>query len=300
YRYGENEFSHLPLDGFPVDKIEQVCPTDVVSPDGAGGLPKVRSEGCIMCGVCVARCPVGAIFIDPLKGAVVQVTTNNRFIEVPPGQDEEVTRTRFAFSSVERDGIMIQESDSVVKTISMRSDRVVRTNVRYPTLLTRNLLRALGASAAAGRVGVSSMRMELLHKTVDGHRGVVEAEFGDEAGLDVPRQILDDVAVLVARHDWALGEFQTAVVLDVLPNRRSDFWRIIGDIRKVTRVNVLTISLLSLMLAVWRQKKLTRKMCEQFYTDEQTESYLMDVMTKALGFKPRLASDSSRWVNWIK
>ncbi len=300
YRYSEDELSQLPLDGFPIDKIEQVCPTGVISPDGADGLPRIRSDGCIMCGVCVARCPVGAIFIDPGKGAVVQTETNERFVEARQAQEGEEERTRLAFASVQRKGIMVQETDSLVERISTRSDRALTGNARYPTILARNLLRTLGANAAAKRVGVSSMRMEMLQKTVDGFPGVVEVEFGDEAVLDAPRDILDDVAVMVVRHAWARGEFQTIIITDVLPNRRSEYWRIIADIRNVTGVRVLTISVLSLMLAIWRHQTMTRSKCDQFYADERTKSYFQDVMTKALGFMPGLTSGSSRWVNWIK
>ncbi len=300
YRYSEEELSQLPLDGFPVDKIEQVCPTDVVSPDGAEGLPRIRSDGCIMCGVCVARCPVGAISIDPSKGALVQTKTNERFVEARQGGRGEEERTRLAFASVERKGVMVQEANSLVERISTRSDRALTANIRYPTVLARNLLRTLGANAAARRIGVSSMRMEILQVTADGYPGVVEVDFGDQAVLDAPRDILDDVAVMVVRHAWARGKFHTAIITDVLPNRRSEYWHIIADIRNVTGVRVLTISVLSLMLAVWRGQTLTQSKCDQFYADNQTKSYLQHVMTKALGFVPNITEGSSRWLNWIK
>src|SRR2546428_5382344 len=78
FSYSERELSNLPLKGFPEDKTPQVCPTNVVAPAGPDGLPTISADGCIMCGVCVARCPVGAIFIDPAKGAIVQKETNAR------------------------------------------------------------------------------------------------------------------------------------------------------------------------------------------------------------------------------
>ena len=51
---------------------------------------------------------------------------------------------------------MVQETDSVVEKISTRSDRALGINVRYPTILTRNLLITLGANAVAGRVGMTA------------------------------------------------------------------------------------------------------------------------------------------------
>jgi len=144
------------------------------------------------------------------------------------------------------------------------------------------------------------MRMDIIQQTSDGHSGMVEVEFGDVAVLNAPRDILDDVAVMVARHGWTHGKFLTIIVTDIIPNRRSEYWRIIADIREVTQVRVLTMSVLALMLAIWRQLKLTRGICDLFYADEKTKSYLEDVMTRALGFKPNLKPGSSRWVGWIK
>jgi Fe-S-cluster-containing hydrogenase component 2 len=300
HRYSEEELAQSPLGGFPLDKAQQVCPTNVVSPDGAGGLPNIKADGCIMCGVCVARCPVGAIFIDSRKGAVVQTETNERFVEASKDQIREIEGTRAAFASVVRKGIMVQETDSVVETIGQRNERALAAITRYPDVLARNLLTTLGANAVMRRTGVTSMRMDILQQTVDGYPGIVEVEFGDEAVLDAPRDILDDVAVMVARHGWSRGKFHTAIITDLLPNRRSEYWRIVADIQRVTDVRVLTISMLSLMFAVWRQHKLTRSMCDLFYADEQTKSYLWDVVTKALGFNPHLTSGSSRLVDWVK
>jgi hypothetical protein len=243
---------------------------------------------------------VGAIFIDPARGAVVQKETNARFVEARPGAGEQIARTREAFEHVKRVGVMLRETDSVVGKIARRSDRALAGSVRYPVILARNLLRTLGANAAMRRVGITSMRMDILQQTHDGDRGVVEVEFGDEAVLNAPRDILDDVAVMVARHGWIQGKFHTAIVTDVLPNRRSEYWRIVADIQKVTQVRVLTMSALALMLGVWRQQKLGRSTCDLFYADEQTKSYLDEVIGRALGFRPKLTPGSSRFVEWVK
>lgn len=300
HHYSEEELNQSPLEGLPSDTLQRVCPTNVIQPIGEGGLPSIQSNGCIMCGVCVARCPVGAIFIDPGKGAIVQTDTNERFVGASKAQDNEIESTRLAFRAVERSGIMVQETDSLMETIARRNQEALLTITRYPDVLARNLLRALGAIAATRRVGVTSIRMDILQRTIDGHPGIVEVEFGNEAVLDAPRDILDDIAVMVVRHGWVRGKFDTAIVTDVLPNRRSEYWLIIADIRKVTKVKVLTMSILTLMLGVWRRQKLTANICELFYADDQTKSYLDDVMAKALGFKPRLTSRSNRFVEWIK
>lgn len=301
YCYSMKELSQSPMDGFPIDKLRQVCPSDAIVPDGPEGLPIMRPNSCIMCGICVTRCPTGAIFIDPEKGAEVQTKTNEKFIEVSQIQDERIERTRVAFVALKREGIMLQESDHVVDIIARRSEQALAGSNRYPNILARNLLRTLGANAATRRIGITSMRMDIIQKTADGHLGLVEVEFGSGAILDVPRDILDDVAVMVARHGWSRGKFHTIIVTDAIPNRRSEYWRIIADFKKVFPwLRVLTISALALMLAVWRQRILTSDIFDLFYADEETKSYLEENIVEALGFQPNLTAGCNSWVEWVK
>ena len=298
YQYGEGELDTSPLGGFPTDLNRQVCPTNVVSPNGDGGFPLIESDGCIMCGVCVLRCPVGAIFIDPAKGARVVNEDNSRFVKTEP-DSAQASRTRSDFSGIERSGIMLLESEPVAKLIGQRSSKALYRNPRYPNILSRNLLVALGAKAVTPRAGVASTRMDLLYQTYDGCTGVAEVEFGDEAVLDAPRDILDDVAILVSRHKWDQSKIKTAIITDVLPNRRSEFWRLVADIRNVTGLRIGTMSVLSLMMAVWRGRKLDCKASDLFYTDESTSTYIA-TLVDALGFEPKLKLGGNRFVDWVK
>jgi ferredoxin len=299
--YSIKELSKSPMDEFPLDKIQQVCPSDAIISKGEMGFPTINSEECIMCGVCVSRCPTGAIFINPEVGAQVQTKSNDKFIKTDQIQNEEVEKSRLSFFNLKREGIILQESNHLVNIISMRSKLALKKNDRYPNILARNLLRTLGANAAIRRVGITSMRTDIVQKTFDDYPGVVEVEFGSLAILDVPRDILDDVAVIISRHNWSKGTFQTIVITDSLPNRRSEYWRIIADIKKVFPwLRIITISVLALMLAVWRQITLTSDFISLFYADENTKSYIDENIVKALNFRPNLTTGSNSWVQWVK
>ncbi len=282
--FRDEEVGSASLPKFPADRNPIVCPTGAISRTN-GGAPSIDPDACMFCGICASRCPAGAIRMIPY--AVIDDTASPAF----PETDDEGTAdiALAAVSSVPRSGEFLTESDVVADELRSRMLAAWNRNGdRFPDLLARNLLIAAGCGAAMRRKGDVSARMDIVLGSPWPEFGCAEAEFGDEAVLDAPRDLLDDIAVAVGRLGRNPRTLLALVVTDVLPNWRSEYWRIIQDIRKVVGVKVGTVTVLALCLLIWRGRKMSELPPNLFHVDIETPSYREAVLEPLLGRKLRI------------
>lgn len=74
----------------------------------------------------------------------------------------------------------------------------LHTDARFPNIITRNLLLALGEKAMIRRRGDVYLRIDSLAEFND-RIAIFEIEFHSDS-LESPRAILDDIAVLSSRY----------------------------------------------------------------------------------------------------
>ncbi|HOC55378.1 MAG TPA: 4Fe-4S binding protein [Verrucomicrobiota bacterium] len=269
---------------FPADRRDNVCASDAMKRDPQTGAPIIDATRCMLCGVCALRCPVGAIHLSPNQGAIVQDTPNALIIDSDADPAATTLANAALLKNVTRTGLLLLESQLVLGHLERRLPAAVRAGGdNFPNVLARNLLIAAGVGTAMRRKGGNFMRMDLVLGAPGVETGLVEVEFGDEAILDAPRDVMDAVAVLVSRYAWKKQNIVAAIVGDILPNRRSEYWRIIQDIDRVLGIRIGTISLLSLLLHVWNRRPLQLTTQNAFYADSDTQSYRTAVIEANLG-----------------
>jgi Fe-S-cluster-containing hydrogenase component 2 len=282
--YADTEVVSVSLADFPADRNPSVCPANAIVREN-GAAPVISPDACMLCGVCASRCPVGAIRMVPY--AVVDDTQREAFPETESLAESLAALSVFA--AVPRIGEFLVESDAIVD--DMRSRLLAawnRIGDRFPDHLARNLLIASGAGAAMRRKGDNAARMDIALGAPWPAFGCAEAEFGDVAVLDAPRDLMDDVAVCVGRLGKDKDSIVALVVTDVLPNRRSEYWRILQDVRKILGVKIGTVTVLALCLLVWRGKKISALPIDLFHVDVETESYRAAVLEPLLGRKLKI------------
>ena len=294
--FDEKEIVSASLPDFPADKNPSVCPSGAITRSN-GGSPVIDSESCMLCGVCASRCPVGAIKMDP--HACVNDAASPAFATTE--DDSEADAVLKMLSGIPRKGAFLSESDTVVdELIDRLSSAWSKTGDRFPDYLARSLLVATGCGAAMRRKGDVFARMDIVLGAPWPEFGCAEAEFGDVAVLDAPRDLLDDLAVSVGRHSKNIKNITALVVTDVLPNRRSEYWRIIQDIKNVLGVRIGTVTVLSLCLLVWNNRKMSELPPDLFHVDIDTPSYRAAVLEKIVGRKLRIGSDARPHVEVAK
>jgi ferredoxin len=289
------------FDRFPADRNRETCAAGAITIPDSGGAPSIDPDRCMLCGVCAARCPVGAIRLAPLHGAIVEDAPNEAFFESNDVTQAEHVQVTNLFDGLNSDGELLLESDAVVADVFARLQRAsARVGDRFPNLLVRNLFIGAKIGASIGRKGNNHMRMDIVLSPPGVIRGVAEVEFGQEAVLDAPRDLLDSLAVLASRYEWDLRETSAFVVTDVLPNRRSEYWHIVQDIANVFNIQVGTVTVFALMIFNWSRWSLDFTEGHLFYADRDTGSYRTEVLEMIIGRPLRLSAISRSQIEIAK
>lgn len=287
YRPEENEYEPFPE--FPAHPSADVCPSNAIKLPSGSTIPIIQQEACVLCGVCIERCPIGAIRLTP-QGAILESGPPQQPYVVAGPEGHE--RTRKALEGIAREGRLLDETDEIVATIAERTAAVGGAGDIFANLMARNLLRAINHQAVMRRKGNAFLRMDLVLASAR-LPAVGEVELYDQAFLDTPRDILDDLAILVARHGWRLHKSAALAIPLHLPNKRSEYWALIEDIQSVTGVEIRTVSMLSMMLALWNRKEVDVTTDRHFFVTRSTESYRAGVLEIMLGRRLRLNSPST-------
>ena len=286
----EEEIECSSLSAFPTDKTPDLCAAGAMSVRLEVGVPTIDADRCIACGICANRCPTGAIYLDTVTGANVVSASSAAFVEPANDPQPAFEATSAKFWAARHMGILAQESDSLLDR-SVEKMKLARSNTgdRFPVLHVRNLLAALGQGAAMRRKGNNHMRMDVLLGPPGIARGVAEVEFGQNAALDAPRDVLDALAVLKSRYEWLLEDTAPFVITDELPNKRSEYWEIVKKIREVIGIRVGTITTLALHLLLWNRHRLPPSF-DVFYVDKESNPYRSAVLERMLE-RPLTLSD---------
>jgi len=267
---------------FPADQNDNVCATSAISwlPDTPA--PFINPDLCIVCGICVSRCPVGAIYIDGLS-AHINDAPNEFFIERSTyGYAASSNIVKRLFYGVPESGAYCLETDDLISLFRQKLGNIFQSQgPQFPNHLARNLLIAVGIGSAMRRRGDVNIRMDLVLGPPGIDQGTSEVELGTGV-LDAPRNILDNIAVLVARYELSKENIVPLIVSLDLPNLRSEYWQFIKDVRTVLGVKINSITIGALVVMVWARCKIRIETGDELYIDIDTPS-LRSKLTELLG-----------------
>lgn len=247
--FSEDEIECDRVEGFSNDKSINACPVEALSWDDSFVAPVINSRRCINCGVCVSRCPVGALFFSD-KGKLEINTAHAKYVEskkidmatqsVHLCQVEQLVNTP-------RAGISLNASDRLFESIYTK---LFRLKSSYHNAVGRSLLIALGCKCSMRRIGDVYTRMDAIYSSPAGSFGAVEIEFGRDT-LDASRGILDDIAVLNTRYGVRKHDNKALVICLQLPNARQGYWQVVRDVKIVERIKIGTVTVGALMFLLW-------------------------------------------------
>ena len=231
------------FDEFPGDPSKDVCPTGAVAWNAADDAVVVNGEACIGCGLCVARCPYGAISLNHEGVAVVEC-------EDP----DDLTVTAEAGARVaghERPWTEGRIGPSDCQVLHQMPDVINNLDNHVGNRLIRNLLIECGVRCRTRRTGDTNVRMDGVLATVDERLGVLEIELGSDE-LEIPRALLEDVAVLHGRYGIDVESIDPVSVITKLPNARAEYFRVMADIEKVLNLRCRTVTVGALLAVLWQ------------------------------------------------
>jgi ferredoxin len=267
YRFMVTELTNDYFKDFPSDTSINVCPTDAIEIDPQNGVPAIDLEKCISCGLCVSRCPVKAITLTE-EGAQVNDSENKLFKFtgkiVDPTQVNLVTEQ---FNNLPKIGVIAECDDQFIIRVYERISSKGSQFNQFPNILTRNLMIALGVPFQIRRLGDVNMRIEGIFRSTGSRIGVAEIEFSEMSSIDSPRDLLDDCAVLHARHSVPLEEIDPLIVSLRLPNKRSEYWQVIKDISNVLGIRISSITIGAMLVILLANRNLKGNIWSSFYAD---------------------------------
>lgn len=246
-RFTPNEIMCDEVKNFPNDQGLNVCAVDAMYWDYKTDTPVVDTEKCINCGVCIRRCPVGAIYFDKTIKVNKTVTDKQIRRSADSATSDLQTQQIEELYNVRRSGVLIAESDDLLKSIYEKLSNI-RSSYHNP--IARNLLISLGCKSATRRIGDVYTRMDAVYSAVDGSFGAVEVEFGRDT-LDASRGILDDIAVLFTRYGIEKTTNLPLVICLQLPNVRQGYWQVVKDVKAVEEITIGTLTIGAMLLLNW-------------------------------------------------
>lgn len=235
------------VENFPNDQGGNACAVDALHWDFESDTPVIDAEKCINCGVCLRRCPVGAIYFDETIKVNRTITDKQARGTADHATINLQTRQIEALNNIRRSGALIAETDELLESIY---EKLANIRSNYHNSIARNLLISLGCKSAMRRIGDVYTRMDAVYSAPDGSFGAVEVEFGRDT-LDASRGILDDIAVLFTRYGIEKDTNLPLVICLQLPNIRQGYWQFVKDVNAVEEIAIGTLTIGAMMLLNW-------------------------------------------------
>jgi Fe-S-cluster-containing hydrogenase component 2 len=230
------------LSEFPGEPGSDVCPTRAVVWNETGTAVTVQRDLCIGCGLCLARCPYGAISTDTEGKAVVETHDPDSLTT-----ERDLKSASTEHDKPERVGRIGRATAPVLQrfpqSVTMLSDVA-------SAQLVRNLFLACGIECRTRRRGDTNVRMDGVLGLPNNRVGVLEIELAS-AALESPRALLEDVAVLHSRYGIRVDQIDPVSVVLGFPNVRSEYFQVIADIETVLKLRCRTVTIGALVAVVW-------------------------------------------------
>jgi len=275
--FSEEEVCCDTVEGFPHDQSLSVCPMEAMKWNDCADSPSIDTTKCIDCGICISRCPVGAIYFDGRIKVNLDSSSKQRYYKVDAKSIGAHIKQLDELERVGRKGVMISESDELMNIIY---DKLSHVRNNYHNIIGRNLLIALGCKCSMRRIGDVYTRMDAIYTSRGGTFGAVEIEFGRDT-LDASRGVLDDIAVLYTRYGVDKFTNKVLVVCLQLPNARQGYWQVVKDVKTVEHIKISTITIGALMLLVWNGRLFIPE-SDSYYVDYDNMS-IRDTLIKQIG-----------------
>ena len=239
--YGEDQDTAIRLADFPTDTTAQVCPTGALSWNRKDECPKITHEKCILCGACLAQCPVKALYLADQKICISQECSS----PVPRLENFLTARLRGSYAQPS-----VELADAIYTRIQTRR----KDKDFNPDILARNVLISLGWRAIAHKTGVQYTSLDVV-ASQDATYLATEVEL-DNQMIDLPRNLITYLPLLVERHGLPKNKIRLLAIGMSLPSHREEYWNVLEDIDAVLGLKINTASIGYLILCVLARKPL--------------------------------------------
>ena len=216
-----------------------VCPTKSISQSKIGEI-EINASTCIGCGLCVSSCPINAITLNSNMLPVAKYA-NLEGVGADFLQKRLEVSSEISFQELPiTPAIIFSATKSVQKLLDLDSDD------RSIQIYVRNIFSKSGFKSRIRIEGDTNDAFELVAETADFAYPIEIAIGGDT--LDSTRRILSGCASLISKGIVKIHDLRPILIVDQLPNSRSDVYRVIEDMHKYLGLDMRIIPLSVLQL----------------------------------------------------
>jgi len=216
-----------------------VCPTKSITQSKIGEI-EISPSTCIGCGLCISACPVNALTLDssmlPITKYTVLKEVGTEFLQRRMKVSSEISIQELPITPA----VIFSAIKSVQKLLDFGSEG------KSIQVYVRNLFSKSGFKSRIRIEGDNNDAFELVAETADFAYPIEIAIGGDT--LDSTRRILGGCASLISKEIVEIHRLRPILIVDQLPNSRSDVYRVIDDMHRYLGLDVRIIPLSILQL----------------------------------------------------
>ncbi len=266
--YSEQELKTEKFAQFPKNPSNRVCPTNAIQFDD-NGVASISSNNCINCGLCLYRCQFAAIQFNPQKGKcyINNNIDGNIVTCTDDEQDDFINQSQQLPLEITYEPITIKFATNYSTEIK----NYVASFSDISEIIVRNTFLNLGLKCNVNARGNVHTRTEFFAE--DGIFIIIgESEIKNADTLSVNRRILDDIAVLISRYGYSKSNIIPLSVLNGLPNKRTDYYEVIKDIKNILGIQINTVTYHILFILHLYQTELSKTILAKFILDKDNLS----------------------------
>lgn len=275
--YNSQEIRTSILPEMPFNNSTKVCPVDALSLN-SNGFPIVNEKSCIGCGICLSRCNYGAINLGKNNVAIIETRQSEKYEWSESLSESEFEKREKVFKKipvkVKCDLLDTKYLASLYKYISSKNVN----EVGFENLVVRNLFLNLGVKCKIRAVGNNDIRFDMIGEY---GKDILLCEIGlnNTDILEDPRAILDDFAILNSRYKINKSKIKPLIITLTFPNKRSDVYEVIYDIKNVLGYEIKTISAhLLIIMNLLRLKINAEEFFSKFFVNKDKKSIKEDAI----------------------
>lgn len=249
-RFSDSEVEAAVMVDTPVALDTSVCPAEAINLLGSSGVPVIDGELCLGCGLCITRCPVGAIHLDASDGVAVVASPDPTYYEVASKTPDEFVDERARLASLlQIESAPFADAGLVTTQIGRLEQRLLPgEEERAFRLLARNVFLSLGYAARLSNRGDNAAFAELVVGDQDALL-LLEVEPHSDT-LDAFRRAIAGAAIAISRYGVDRTDIGVAVVMTRLPNSRVDYYELVKDAATRIGIGVRALPLALLLLGL--------------------------------------------------
>lgn len=152
--------------------------------------------------------------------------------------------------------------------------------------LVYSLLNYSGIETYLTRLGDVNLRMAAVGKQ---HSSYISFEISNLLDLDSVRDTMENIAVLCSRYDTNINDIRGAIIVKELPNKRSDVWELLKDVKSELGIDICIIPIYALFKIVMEKSSINLNL----FNSVESQKSFRNSLEKNIQKKINLKKDSS-------